>query len=774
MSAQSASITSEQDALTKGSTEAQLWLDKINERLDAEKDWRQAARLAIAAYEAKKQVPGTTHAKPMFAIFHSNINTLAPAVYNQTPVPDVRRRYGDKDAVARLGATIAERALTAALDGYEFDHVMKRAVRNAILAGRGVTRLRYEPKFGIETDPDGSQFETIKHEAVITEPVRWDRYTHGDAETWALRPWEAFHHDLSKDEVWTLIKPDEPQIPPAPIAPDMPEMTGDPFEDERVFTEHEQQTAQFATEQQAHIQAIALAQKEHEERLTEAKQRLETFAFGAKTIDGSDRDKPTPAKGVLMTVPCWEVWDKASRKVIWVCEKDTRLVLKVFDDPLELSGFFSTPRPLMQTEGESSLIPVCPHDVYADLIAEIDDTTKRIKATIEDMRVRGLADPKMQKDLELLAAAQDGEMVSSNLPENFVSGASKTIQDLVMWWPVDQDVNVLKALMEHREAIKQIIYEVTGLSDILRGSTNAGETATAQQIKATWGSQRVQELQAEVQRYAKDLFKMKAEVVFGKFQDETIRQMCLLPEPINPDEIAAGVPPPEPPQPQLDEAGQPVQGQQHDQQAMQAQHQQMVEQAIAQAEEAAEQQFQAALTMMRDKLSFFRVDIETDSTVRPDLGREQENMSQFLQSTATFGQAMATVAQVLPAIVPQLTKVYTAMVRRTMKLGKSIEDVLDELEKASQQPPTPQGQSSDPRAEAEAMQAQDQMADRQHSRDMEMEQAKGQNIERKNAAIGMKAQADEANFGRQMFMRQVTPAMPPKGGNPPRYEGDAA
>ncbi len=770
MSAQVASIVSEAEALQKGSTEAQIWLDKINERLEAEKDWRQAARLAIAAYEAKKQVSGTAHAKPMFAIFHSNIDTLAPAVYNQTPVPDVRRRYGEKDAVARLGATITERALTVAFDGYEFDHVMKRAVRSAILPGRGVTRLRYEPQFGTETDPDGSSYETIKHEAVITEPVRWDRYTHGDAETWSLRPWEAFSHDLSKDEVWKLLEPEQPQLPDAPVPPAMPEMTGNEFEYERVFTAHEQETAAFASQFQEHQAAVAAAQKDYDERLAEAKQRLANLPFGQKTIDSTEKDRARPAKGTIMTVPCWEIWDKASRKVIWVCEKDTHLVLRTFDDPLGLSGFFSSPRPLMQTEGESSLIPVCPHDVYSDLIAEIDDTTKRIKATIEDMRVRGLADPKMQKDLELLATAQDHELVSSNLPENFVQGASKTLADLVMWWPVEQDVKILQALMEHREAIKQIIYEVTGLSDILRGATNAGETATAQQIKATWGSQRVQELQAEVQRYAKDLFKMKAEVIYGKFQDETIRQMTLLPEPVNPDEIAAGVPPPEPPQPQLDEMGQPV-GEQPDPQAMEMQHQQAVQQAVSQAEQAAKKQFQAALEMMRGKLSFFRVDIETDSTVRPDQGREQETMSQFLQSTATFGQSMATIAQVLPAMVPQLTKVYTAMVRRTLKLGKSIEDVLDNLEKASAQPPTPQQSGPDPRAEAEAMAQQDQMADRQHARDIEMEDAKGQNIERKNAAIGMKAQADEQNFGRQMFLRQVAPAMPPKGGMPADANG---
>ena len=34
-----------------------------------------------------------------------------------------------------------------------------------------------------------------------------------------------------------------------------------------------------------------------------------------------------------------------------------------------------------------------------------------------------------------------------------------------------------------RQECKQVIYEVTGLSDIIRGASNAQETATAQTIK---------------------------------------------------------------------------------------------------------------------------------------------------------------------------------------------------------------------------------------------------------------------------------------------------
>jgi hypothetical protein len=45
-----------------------------------------------------------------------------------------------------------------------------------------------------------------------------------------------------------------------------------------------------------------------------------------------------------------------------------------------------------------------------------------------------------------------------------------------------------------------MIYEVTGISDIVRGQGNAQETATAQEIKSQWGSLRIRKLQKQIER----------------------------------------------------------------------------------------------------------------------------------------------------------------------------------------------------------------------------------------------------------------------------------
>ena len=96
-------------------------------------------------------------------------------------------------------------------------------------------------------------------------------------------------------------------------------------------------------------------------------------------------------------------------------------------------------------------------------------------------------------------------------------------------WPVEKLIVVLRELYEAREQAKRVIYEITGISDIIRGSTVASETATAQQIKSQWGTLRLKRLQKEVQRYARDLLRMMLEIASKKFSEATFAQMTGLP-----------------------------------------------------------------------------------------------------------------------------------------------------------------------------------------------------------------------------------------------------
>jgi hypothetical protein len=62
--------------------------------------------------------------------------------------------------------------------------------------------------------------------------------------------------------------------------------------------------------------------------------------------------------------------------------------------------------------------------------------------------------------------------------------ANGGLEKAIWWMPIEQLAAVLQQLYLARDQAKATIYEITGISDILRGATNPNETLGAQQLKA--------------------------------------------------------------------------------------------------------------------------------------------------------------------------------------------------------------------------------------------------------------------------------------------------
>src|SRR3546814_15782707 len=71
----------------------------------------------------------------------------------------------------------------------------------------------------------------------------------------------------------------------------------------------------------------------------------------------------------------------------------------------------------------------------------------------------------------------------------------------------------IQGLIEARSQLIQDFYQLSGISDIMRGATEAQETLGAQQPKSQYGSVRVREKSAELQRVAADAVKIAAEII---------------------------------------------------------------------------------------------------------------------------------------------------------------------------------------------------------------------------------------------------------------------
>ena len=90
-----------------------------------------------------------------------------------------------------------------------------------------------------------------------------------------------------------------------------------------------------------------------------------------------------------------------------------------------------------------------------------------------------------------------------------------------------------------RQDLVNAIYEITGVSDIMRGSSNSNETATAVVKKTNFGTLRNQDRQNDMQRFIAEIFKIKAEIICEHFSKDKLLSFLPIDERTTSEAIAA-------------------------------------------------------------------------------------------------------------------------------------------------------------------------------------------------------------------------------------------
>lgn len=560
-----------------------LWLEALDLSSRTEENWRKAAQGAIDTYRDSKH---DERKEKVFNILYSNTETLAPALYNSVPTPDVRPRYMSGNPLDKQISQVLERALSYSVDTYDFDGTMRAAVKDRLLPGRAVTRVRYEPKF----DEQGN----VAYEAVVCEPVDWADFRIGPARIWSKTPWIAYRHYLTREQVIGLNEKIGATIP------------------------------------------------------------LDSRVDGKSDKDDDDNRAPDVFKRLMV----WEIWDKEAREILFIAPSYKSAPLKREQDMLKLEGFFDVPRPMLAVETPDTQTPIEPYRLYKDQAEELDIITRRITALTKVLKSRGVYASDMSDAFSLLKDAKDGEYVPSDNVQAFLQGG---LDNAVWQWPIDTIIAVVKELYLAREQIKAVIFEITGVADVMRGQTDANETLGAQQLKSQWGSLRLQAQQADVQRYVRDLFRIKAEIIATKFSAQTLSMMT-------------GV------------------------------------QVTPEMEQI----------LRSDIVRSYRIDIETDSTIQADVQRAQQQAGQFIQGAGTFFQAIGPAVQT-GAMPPDVAIKLFMGLARPFKLGKQAEDALDQWEQQTtqqveaQKNAPPQEPPPDPAVVKAQMDAQAKQAELQQS-----------------------------------------------------------
>lgn len=234
----------------------------------------------------------------------------------------------------------------------------------------------------------------------------------------------------------------------------------------------------------------------------------------------SEQDDDKSSQGAWAKTEVWEIWDKQTRKVVYYNQHSTRL-LEQKDDPLQLSGFFPTPPFFMANPTTTLYAPTPDYHLAQDLYMEIDTLQTRIAIITEAVKVVGVYNRGADGVQRMLKEGVENDLIPVDNWELFAEKGG--IQGQVDWLPLKEITETLDKLRQLRDETISLLYQVTGMSDVLRGSGGGQYEGVGQaELKAKFGSVRVQALQDEFATFASNLLQLKAEVIAKHFDPQTI------------------------------------------------------------------------------------------------------------------------------------------------------------------------------------------------------------------------------------------------------------
>lgn len=604
---------------------------------ECERWWKQCRKIDR---RYRDQREGAEEYATRFNVLWSNIQTLLPAIYAKPPDPVVQRRFRDSDPVARAACEILQRNLEDAIEETELHGTIRQVALDYLLSARGTLWLRYEPHFSTAAQPG-----TAAPDGIVDTPKDEGVQVADDGEeAGEIVDWEEICADYVHYEDFLHS--------PARVWQDVSWVA------RRVRMTRDEGVARFG-------------------------RRFKDVPLDWHPANMPDAKDGGPEYDAFKRATVWEIWSKPDRKVVWIAPGYNDKLLDKVDDPLRLRQFFPCPKPLYGTVTNNNLIPVPDYIEYQDQAQELDDLTGRISAITKAIKIAGVYDASMGAVKRLFDEGADNQLIPVEDWARF-SKAGGGLEGTIDLLPMEEIANVLKTLLDARMAVKNDLYEETGIADILRGSTQPEETATAQRIKGRYATMRLSDRQTEVARFVRDTLRLMGEIIATHFSPETLA----LASNFQASEIAQDFMPPQQP-------GMPPVP---PQMAMQM----LLQQAIA--------------LLQDDKLRSFRIDIEDKSTIATEDAEEQAARVQFLEAVGKFlGMATTLPPQMAGPMGPMLGKMLLFGVR-AFRAGTELESALEEavakLQQASNQPPPPdpklilaQAQAQKAQAEAQATQA---------------------------------------------------------------------
>lgn len=393
----------------------------------------------------------------------------------------------------------------------------------------------------------------------------------------------------------------------------------------------------------------------------------------------------------------WEVWHKADNKVYWVTE-GVDVFLDESEPEIELADFFPCPRPAYATLQRRSLIPSPDYERYARHFDQINELTRRIYSLLDGVRMKGLipAGGDVGEAVENLIKDDSNDTMLVPVPAGVLMNAAG---QFVQWLPLAELATAITGLIDARAQLIEDFYQLSGISDIMRGATESDETLGAQQLKSQYGSVRVREKSAELQRVAADAVKIASEIIAEKFPQKQLLEMSQMDIPTKADIAKRIKSIEEQAKAELEDAAQKAQEASQQENADPAQVQGAFQQAQQEilarfapmlAEAEAMVPIEDVMKLLRDdRARSFVFEIESSSTILTDELEEKRSRNEFLDAFTKATQSVMTLAASGEAgakLAGAILRFVLAPYRAGRDLDGAIEEFIDkapELAKAA-------------------------------------------------------------------------------------------
>lgn len=599
--------------MQKTKRDAEYYLNQISAASAREEKYRKICQ------DIDKNYCGENYYNVLF----SNTELLLGALVCQNPKPVIRTRFPRQNAqnlkekaLALTVGEAVERAVIYNNDNIDFKGVLEDIVLCALLNGRGVAWLSYEPEIEQKPMPEQNPpedeplfAEEIKSQRVKLKCVDYEDFRFGFAKRWEDVPWVAVRHLLNKKEA----------------------------------------KARFG-------------------------------ASAAEKLNYSYRPVSNREEKDLKLACVWEFWHKADGNVVFVSEGFDG-VLKTAPNPYGLEGFFPMPEPLRFIKAKK-LKAVPEYIIYRKEAESLERTERRIDALVKNIKANAVAAAKNKEELASVLEAGDGEIVTVQTGDIAAAGG---LSGVIMEYPNEGKVKVVQSLVTRKADLLETIYAVTGIADILRGQSNAQETAAAQRIKGRFGSLRLQKRQSQVQEFIRGIYRVMTDIVCEHFTQETLKNVSSL-ELLDGEEKAA----------------------------LSLKTEQLAEQGSEIPPKTAEllqkPSWDEVITVLRQNgLRSYIIDVESSATAFDDEAEDKSARSElFTAVTSVLQNALPAMAQ-QPSLVPlykQLINFWVDGFKYSRTLKESLNESLNAFEAALKTPQPQQPQPEMLLAQAEQVKAQ--------------------------------------------------------------------